>query len=83
MERPSETIVWRSARPWESCDDETKERSIFKTSTGNWRRYESEEYPVPKSSIAIRTPRDLSRSRCLIASSASSMSTLSVTSMVR
>ncbi len=35
------------------------ERSIFSASTGNRWRWASEEYPVPKSSIAIRTPSAL------------------------
>lgn len=35
---------------------ETDERSIFIRSGGNSRSCESDEYPVPKSSIAIRTP---------------------------
>ncbi len=34
----------------------TNDRSIFKRSTGNWCRYASDEYPVPKSSTAIERP---------------------------
>jgi hypothetical protein len=35
------------------------ERSIFNESTGSFFRYASDEYPVPKSSTASRTPRFL------------------------
>src|SRR6185312_9959755 len=35
----------------------TNALSIFSTSTGRWRRCERLEKPVPKSSIAMRTPR--------------------------
>ena len=34
----------------------TNERSILISSIGRWRRYESDEYPVPKSSIESLTP---------------------------
>ncbi len=40
------------------------DRSIFNVSIGRSRRYASDEYPVPKSSIAIRTPSARSVSRC-------------------
>nr|BFE78439.1 hypothetical protein GCM10020093_010400 [Planobispora longispora]BFE88652.1 hypothetical protein GCM10020093_112530 [Planobispora longispora] len=62
------------------------ERSIFKISTGNVRRYANDEYPVPKSSNAIRTPcarRSASTStiRCVSAGLVAS-NMLSVTSNV-
>ncbi len=41
---PSWTKVWRRISPSPpSASWETKERSIFSTSTGNWRKWEREE----------------------------------------
>ena len=38
-------------------------RSMFNTSRGSWRRQDSDELPVPKLSIASRTPRACRRRR--------------------
>src|SRR5262249_15689123 len=43
-----------SSMPW------MKERSTLIMSTGKWRSWPSDEKPVPKSSIAIRTPSSCS-----------------------
>ena len=40
----------------------TKERSIFSVETRIWFRREREEWPLPKSSIARRSPRSCSSS---------------------
>jgi len=47
---------------WSPGTPRMNERSTLSTSTGNSRRRPSEEYSVPKSSIASRTPRPLSSS---------------------
>ena len=54
--------------------------SIFRMSTGNWRRYDSDEYPVPKSSTAMRTPESRSAVRSSHTRSWSRSSRLSVIS---
>jgi hypothetical protein len=60
-----------------------KDRSIFRMSTGNWRRYVNDEYPVPKSSMASRTPVRLSSTNRSLMAVLSSSSTLSVISRVK
>ena len=60
----------------------TNTRSTFSSSTGNFARYASEEYPVPKSSNEIRTPSARSRARASVAASGSSIRAPSVTSSV-
>ena len=57
------------------------ERSIFRMSTGNWRRYASDEYPVPKSSIATLMPSALTAVSWRAVASASRMIAVSVISM--
>ena len=61
---PSETIASRSVSfRMLALDGLTKDRSILMIFGRKSARYESEEYPVPKSSSTMATPR---RSRCLI-----------------
>ena len=51
----------RSPQTWRRLAmPETNERSILRMSIGNCWRYASEENPVPKSSMASRTPKALS-----------------------
>ena len=59
-----------------------KDWSIFTRSTGKRRKDESDEYPVPKSSIARPTPAERSCSRSSAAAAGLSMSKLSVSSRV-
>ncbi len=59
----------------------TNDRSILISLRGNYRRYASDEYPVPKSSTARRTPIALSRSRTPFARTGSFITVLSVISI--
>src|SRR5215211_2548737 len=77
VERTITASFSSSSIPW------TKDLSIFSSSTGRRFRYASEEYPVPKSSIARRTPMSLSRERTCIARIGSARMVLSVISSSR
>ena len=81
-ERPRRTMVLAStARSSRRSMSSMKLLSILSTSIGRRWRYDSEEYPVPKSSRAIRTPSSLiSWTR---ATASGSAITLSVTSSTR
>jgi hypothetical protein len=81
--RPSSTKVCRRAvDASEPSMAEMNERSILSSSMGNRRRYVREDWPEPKSSMAILTPTSLSRQRWATVASASRIRTDSVTSRV-
>jgi hypothetical protein len=64
-----------------SGSDCTKERSIFNVSIEKRRMYDSDECPVPKSSIASRTPMRRKLSSIARVASLSSISSDSVSSI--
>src|SRR5664280_3031223 len=68
---------------WLDSKSQIKIRSILILSHLKDCRYDKEEYPVPKSSIAIRTPSDLRRRRIDTAREKSLIITLSVISSSR
>ena len=77
------TAATISAPPRSTPSSSTKLLSILRMSSGNRWRWLSEEYPVPKSSMARVTPSSLSARSTRSAEAASFMSALSVISRVR
>src|ERR1051325_289904 len=69
-----------TASCWSCSMSFTKERSIFSALTGKRVRYERLEYPVPKSSMATRTPASERLCSACMASSGSCIRWLSVIS---
>src|SRR5439155_15431493 len=63
-----------------SMTPDTNDRSILRKLTGNRLRYVNDEYPVPKSSIPMRTPMSRNWLSCRTVVASASMRTVSVIS---